>query len=183
MSRALKRLAAMQATTLLAVVLTVLLATLLVAQEPTRILPGARVRVTAPHLPGGRLQGALTRVDADTLVIGSTPVALHTLTRLEVSTGRRSHWRTGLGVGFLVGAGLGAILGASVGNETGDICTATECALAGAGIVGTGGMVVGALVGAMTHTDRWQEVPVERVGVRLFPQRNGSLSLTVSLAF
>jgi len=173
----------MRVVTLLAVVLTVLPATLLVAQEPARIVPGAHVRVTAPHLPNGRLQGALTRIDADTLVIGSTPIARHTLTRVEVSTGRRSRLGRGLGVGFLAGAGLGAILGAGVGNDGGEFCTATQCAVAGAAVVGVGGMVLGALVGAMTHTDRWQEVPLERVGVRLFPQRDGSLSLAVSLRF
>lgn len=173
----------MRAVTLLAVALTVLPATLLVAQEPARLLPGAHVRVTAPYLPLGPLQGTLTRIDADTLVIGSTPVARNTLTRLEVNTGRRSHLGTGLGLGLLAGAGLGAILGASVGNDGGEFCTATQCAVAGAAVVGVAGMVVGALVGAMTHTDRWQEVPLERVGVRLFPRRDGSLSLAVSLRF
>jgi len=163
--------------------LSVLPVSVIAAQEQSRILPGARVRVTTPDLPRGQLLGAVTRIDADTLVVGSTPVALRSLMRLEVSTGRRSHWATGLGIGFLAGAGLGAILGAAVGDPYGEICTPTQCALAGAGILGLVGMPVGAVVGAMIRTERWQEVPPDRWRVATRRQRGGQWTLTVAVHF
>lgn len=144
----------MRPATLIAVVLSVHAAPLIAAQTPARVLPGARVRASAPHLPRRQLLGVVTRLDPDTLVVDSSPVALSSLTRLEVSTGRRSHWLAGLAIGALVGAGVGAILGSNYRSGDEEICTPSTCALIGAGVLGLVGMPVGALVGGSIHTDR-----------------------------
>ena len=135
---------------------------LIAAQADVPPLPGARVRATAPSLPRRQLQGILTRLDADTIGVDATPLALTMVTRLEVSSGQRTHPGTGLRIGFLVGAVVGAIVGSSAGNEDGEICTPTQCGLAGAGLFGLAGIPLGAMIGAMIHTERWQEVPRER---------------------
>ena len=173
----------MRPASLITVVLSILPVSMVAAQDQSPILPGARVRVTTPHLPRGQLVGDVTRIDADTVVVGSTPVELRSVTRLDISTGRRSHSVTGLGIGFLVGAGVGAILGASAATDESGSCPPTKCTLAGAGILGVVGLPIGALVGALIRTDRWQEVPPDRWPVATLGQRDGQLTLTVAVQF
>ena len=157
----------------------------IVAQEQPRVQPGARVRVTAAHLPLGRQIGTLAHIDADTLIVDSTRVAVQSVRKLEVSTARRSHWRLGAGIGFLVGASAGVIAVASSGEDVfcGELASGAQCVLLGAGFLGAVGIPVGAIVGALVRTDRWQEVPLDRLSIRALPQRDGTLSLMVSLHF
>jgi hypothetical protein len=155
---------------------------LIAAQADVPLLPGARVRATAPSLPQRQLQGILTRLDADTIGVDASPLPFATVTRLEVSAGQRTHPGTGLRIGFLVGAVIGAIIGSGAGSENGEVCTPTQCGLAGAGILGLAGIPVGAMIGAMIHTERWQEVPPERWHVVSRPPRPPTL-LRMAVAF
>jgi hypothetical protein len=56
---------------------------------------------------------------------------------------------------------------------------------AGAGFVvgGLGGALIGALIGSASKTDRWQEVPLDRLRVSLGPQRDGRFGLGASVRF
>jgi hypothetical protein len=46
-----------------------------------------------------------------------------------------------------------------------------------------GGAAVGLVVGAFTKTDRWEEVPLDRLRVSIVPQRDGRFALGVSVSF
>jgi hypothetical protein len=170
---------------LIALVLSAVAIGSIVAQEPPRVQPGARVRVTAAHLPHGRQIGTLAYIDADTLIVGPTRVAVQSVSKLEVNTGRRSHSLLGAGIGFLIGAGVGAIAssGKNACTNSDYLSPGTACVLVGAGVLGVVGIPVGAIVGALVRTDRWQEIALSRLSVRTFPQSDSSLSLAVSLRF
>ena len=58
-----------------------------------------------------------------------------------------------------------------------------ETAMLGAAIFGFGGVVFGALIGASSQTDRWEEVPLDRVRVSLGPQRDGRFGFGASVRF
>ncbi len=172
------------------------------AQLPIR--KGARVRVTRPPIcpptdticVGGRpLQsvGTFWAWGTDSLIIESNGNALalplDSVTKLEVSRGQKSHTVAGAIIGSLVG-------GVAVGAIA--IATYEECeggwgcigdfgpgfaALVGGLVGGLGGGVVGALVGRSIKTDRWQEVPLDRLRVNLGPQRDGRFGFGASVRF
>ena len=50
-------------------------------------------------------------------------------------------------------------------------------------IVGAIGTVAGGLVGYFIKTERWEEVPLERLRVSLAPQRDGGFALGFSITF
>ncbi len=169
------------------------------AQVPVR--PGARVRVTGPPIcpptyticvGGPRLQsvGTFVTCEADSIIMESNgnvlALPLDSVTKLEVSWGRKTNTGMGAGIGFLVGGLVGArigyasyeecsCLGGGVGPET--------LALVGAVIGGFGGLVTGALIGLEIETDRWEEVPLDRVRVSLGPQRDGRFGFGASVRF
>ena len=51
---------------------------------------------------------------------------------------------------------------------------------AGLGALGAG---IGAIVGALIKTDRWEEVPLDRLRVSFVPQRGGRFALGLSVRF
>ena len=91
----------------------------------------------------------------------------------------------GAGMGFLIGAGAGAGLGALAGANSclyeGNPCPA-ELAVAGAIIIGGGAAVLGATIGALAG-HHWNEIPLDRIRVRVVPQRDGRFRLGLSVAF
>jgi hypothetical protein len=136
------------------------------AQENLVVERGARVRITGP---AQRHVGTFEALRADTLVLVDDSVQsipLHTIDRFEVSRGRRPKTWTGAQVGFLAGAAAGAAVGAVASS-----CSGSECAplstggwiAAGALVAGAAGGVIGAIVGATTHSDIWEEVPLDRL--------------------
>jgi hypothetical protein len=108
------------------------------------------------------------------------PVPIDSVTRFEVCTGLHSHpWR-GAGIGFLSGVLLGGIIGGA--TREGDIAT-EHAILIGAGFFGLVGTVVGAGVGALTKTERWEEVPLDQLQVQPVATVAGRFGLAVSLRF
>lgn len=154
----------MRPTTLLPLLALLASASGITAQESARPAPGNRVRVTAPTISAVPIVGTYTRMNADTLVLAvgertrSFPRAA--VTRLDISTGRKSNAGTGARTGSLVGAGIGALaLGTSaVCKEEG---VTTTCALVGGAAGGVAGLLIGAIIGAASKTDRWQAVPLD----------------------
>ncbi len=95
------------------------------------------------------------------------PVA--SINRLEGSRGRKSNWAEGAGIGLLVGAATGAIIGLASDTDSGGFapcCTAETLAAVGALVFGGVGGVIGLIIGASTTTERWVEVPLDRLRVR-----------------
>jgi hypothetical protein len=138
-----------------------------------------------------RAEGSFIGVSGDTLLLQTetqtTPSAIPftSLSRLEVIRGRKSNSGKGALYGFIGGAVVGAISGAVAGEQyIGDIqiTTAAVVALA-SGLGGSVGALGGLLVGASIETDRWEEVPPDRLRLRVAQQRDGRLGIELSVAF
>ena len=90
--------------------------TSLSAQQPP-IEPGSRVRVTAPDCGVSRQATTVEALRGDTLVLAGDPTRnsnpincpLTSVTRLDVSQGRKSHFAASAGIGVVIGAAGGGI--------------------------------------------------------------------------
>ncbi len=124
---------------------------------------------------------------SDTLVVQSKgdtlQVALMNVTRLDVYMGRKAQAGAGAVVGGLVVVVPLAIMAAALCNGASFGCpTAGEAAKALL-IGGAAGAFVGALIGAATNTDRWEEVPLDQLRVSFGPQPDGRIALGLSVRF
>lgn len=143
---------------------------------PPTITVGSKVRVRAPTVVKGRIEGTVIGLDERSLVLGGIergPLTLsrEAITHLDVSTGRRRQTLRGT----LIGAGIGLVaMGVLCGGDSGGCAEVSGVATAGA--------LLGAGVGALVKTDRWQTVPLDGVRVTLTPARRG-VGLAVSIGF
>lgn len=130
---------------------------------PHTLEPGDTVRVSAPALHEGVIQGELLRYHGDSLAVRewSTGTAyqfpLGTIRRLEKNEGRdrrRSvrHWAL---AGLFIGAATGLVSGPLIAtaDEGGGMAGPTLVAGIGGGALGFG---MGAAGGALFSADRWQ---------------------------
>jgi len=127
------------------------------------------------------VKGTFVAITTDSLAvapedrIGELVLPLASVTSCEVSRRRKSK--------VLLGAGIGVLLGVSVGvSVISDCGPGVDCFGAGtivyAPVVGA---VLGVLVGAFIKTDRWEEIPLDRLRVSFVPKRDGfALGLSVS---
>ncbi len=164
------------------------------AQVPVR--PGARVRVTGhfcqpiySNCVGGWPEhrvGTFVAWKSDTLVVQSNgdtvQVALMNVTRLDLHMGRKAQAYKGAVVGGLVVVVPLAILFALAAHSDSFLPSTGEAAR-GLLVWGAAGAFVGALVGASTNTDRWEEVPLDQLRVSFVPQRDGRFGLGLSVRF
>jgi hypothetical protein len=156
----------------------------LVGQEVWLLTPGFRVRITAADLGIRQQVGTLVTPCGDTLVIsGSNPnstlrVPCTSLTAVDISSGQKSRWAEGLGLGLFVGAATGAILGAAC-CRYGDVEVVAAPFFAGMGAAG--GAFLGMLIGSNVHTERWRHVPLEQVRVGFEPRFPNRLGIKVAL--
>ena len=162
------------------------------AQDAPSLEPGARVRIFAPSVASNGLVGTVVGLSRETLTLqperrsDAFVVALSELTRIELSTGRRTHARRDMGIGLLIGATGGAIAGRASGDDKGGWfgLTAGEKAQIGAVVFGVAGAIAGALVAGNTSTEEWKLLPLpsgSRVGVT--PRSDGRVALTYSVTF
>jgi len=120
----------------------------------------------------------------DTLILADgrdLECALSDVSQLEISAGKKSHWLAGLGVGFLAGAAVGATVGAlsqECTHEWGSLC-ATAGAVTGASV----GLLVGVTVGALIETNRWQQIPLDGVSLRISSTTRSAIAFGVSISF
>lgn len=163
------------------------------AQEPPPVQVGERVRVWTSLSQVGTF-GTLASWHADSLAVSSsgeeTWILLSSVTRLEV---RRQKISRGALValdagGTAVGGALfGALLGFAVcsgESNSGSYCTRPWGGAAiGAVLVGGTGLVFGAVYGLFASTDRWEEVPLDRLRVSFLPQSEGRFALGWSVRF
>lgn len=167
-------------TILLVLVLVLAPLTDAIAQE-LPLQPGQRVRVTVPSRRLYRFQETFQQMRGDTLVLESGWCLFADVTRLDVHRGQKSAWASGLLYGSLAGALIGSLAGAAQGADP-DASHPGGSALVGGIFLGGVGAVSGLVIGALTKTDQWEEVPLDRLRVSVVPMRNG-FGIGVSIAF
>lgn len=173
------------------------------AQEAPQ--PGQRVRIThecRTRTPVTRQvttlcrrqAGRLVEVREDSITLavgnGAARYRMGDLVRLELSRGRRSRWLAG----GLAGSAIGGVAAFAVLNGGGStsLCNQSqnqdavgfgECV----GIAALFGLVpgfgLGALVGAVARSERWEEVPVGRLRLSVAPDAAAQFRLVASVAF
>ncbi len=144
---------------------------------PFQLPAGAKVRLTSTILPGGVVVGRIgsSTDDALGLVLPGpddspfgTPVLVPraSVTRIQVSLGYKRHTLQGAILGAVAGAALGAaweVDPATCDSYSSDtFCSRGEAVAAGS----LGFAVIGALVGHIVKTERWQNVSVEALAPR-----------------
>lgn len=160
------------------------------AQKPTLVQPGQRVRVHSALARTPELIGGVQAIGPDTLVVryvegggasAATAIPLAYISQLEVSRGQHSRWLRGLVIGLAAGATTGVILGAT--SEGDWLFSKSDLALMGAVVMAPVGGAVGLVVGALTKSERWETVPVPRPvkGVTLGPKPRAALGLRLTL--
>jgi hypothetical protein len=145
------------------------------------LVEGAKVRLEAPAVSAGRIQGAVAELGATALVVAvderRVTVPWRAITRMDVSAGERRHALRGL----LIGAGAGAALSIVMPKCVNEGCS-TEVgfepvfALMGA----LGGSAWGSLVGALVKTDDWKASSA-RLSVAPTPRRGVIVALSISI--
>src|SRR5256885_3941909 len=157
------------------------------AQQPLPLHSGDRIRATVPSVSPGPLVGTVAAFQTDSLIVqGGTStwhLSLASLTHLDVSQGRRSHALLGAGIGLLVGAGVGVLIANECDTIEGPFATQGQCTAVGAAVFGGAGALVGALTGALARTERWAEVPLDRLRTSITSDPGGALPLRASLSF
>jgi hypothetical protein len=169
-----------------AVGLTLLVATDAVSEQHppdlSMVTLGSKVRLLAPTVAEGRVEGVVLQADQEFLTVsGKRPdplrVSRQAITHLEINTGRRGHALKGMWIGGLTGAvWAGSHPCVNEGCAEG---FSVEFAVYG----GLLGGLSGAGIGALIKTDRWTEVPPDRVHVGLAPVRGRGVALCVSVAY
>jgi hypothetical protein len=133
--------------------------------------PGDRVRVTTPDR--GRYDGIVQAIPGDFLTVDTLTVPGASITRLEVHRGRKGHALLGAAIGSVAlgAAGVAAAIGFCGGGFG---CSDEGEAVAGAGGAGVvAGALLGALTGSFIKTDRWEDVPLDRLRAGVVPERDG----------
>lgn len=188
----------MRHVTFLVAVLAVAPFSAVTAQEPPPVKVGDRVRVSHDCTYRGtrkRCQedrGTVDAVKADSIVLSAEKdqsrmvILIASVTRLRVVRGQKSNW----GKGAIVG---GAVLGAATLAAVIAVCdpggNPPVCSISGGGILAVtaagavGGAVIGAALGLLSKSDRWEEVSLDQLRVSFAPQRDGRFSLGFNVAF
>ena len=154
----------------------------LIGQERLQPIPiDSRIRVTRAAAPDHSLVGTLGTWDGESLGLvnpGLQPqtIRLSELARLEISRGRRGNAKTGMWIGALVGL-VGGLIAANQldepevnfrteGMPEGDGIRQFGIGLAGAAL----GTALGAGVGALIRTEKWEEVPLANEAAERAPE-------------
>ena len=174
--------------------------TSLSARQAPPVEVGSRVRVTAIDLGLEKQSASLQGLRGDTLDLfvvqgGGSIVSVPLASVTEFATLQSTSRRTVIGalIGSAVGFSAGVIVLAVAheGCEGGGFFSwgrrycgtappeAELAAVAGA-LLGAG---VGAVVGYFINTERWEEVPLDRLQLNMVPLRDGGFALGVSVTF
>ncbi|HET7603247.1 MAG TPA: hypothetical protein VFK36_09555 [Gemmatimonadales bacterium] len=158
------------------------------AQDST-LAPGTRVRVlsacdtTAAHTGCDVVKGRLVSRTGNALLIQDAGGAEHRVevspgVRIQQSAGFRRHTLRGLGIGSAVGLATGALLLADCtrGDEDDALCGVRLV------VPVPVGAVLGTLVGALTRSERWSEIPESRASLHLRPV-NGHTGVGLAIRF
>ena len=131
--------------------------------QRAELRPGARVRLQAPGVVAGTLEGVILDVRQDTMTFaplrGSPmPIALSMVTAAEVYRGKSS--RSGMKSGALLGGGIGLALGVMSASFSDKAPGASASSDAGTRVGGTVvitvfGAGLGALIGNSRGGEQW----------------------------
>jgi len=145
------------------------------AEDAQTLVIGDRVRVTDASTSANRIEGTLVDADANRLSVvqnGTRVVVLRSqVSKLEVLRGRKPHAGTGALIG--IGWGVGAALVLSNPVASGQHGQTTK--LDGGAVVGgvAVGVLMGAGIGALIHTDRWIPIPKDTLTSLAATSRRG----------
>lgn len=171
------------------------------AQDPSILeLPvGVRVRVQTPATAGGWIKGFLASADSTTIAlvpdnappIGANQLRLprESVRRLEIATGKKRQWLTGLIIGAVVGVGMGFAV--DVDPQRCEFDDNYACSRGEAvAMMGGTSAVMGAGIGALVKRDAWTPVGLDAlppprvsrtgVGLRVVP---GGAALAFAVSF
>jgi hypothetical protein len=144
---------------------------------------GTLVRVTAPSLSRGRIEGRLLSASEHQIVLvlpDSEPrtIPRNAVTKLQWSPGYQRHPIPGAIVGGLLG---GAFFGAAVYA----MCDAATCSvsLPAVGIGAALGALPGAGIGALIRTREWKDAEPSRVQFSIAPVRGKGVAAKLTLRF
>ncbi|HMI31332.1 MAG TPA: hypothetical protein VK527_06300 [Candidatus Limnocylindrales bacterium] len=145
------------------------------------------------HMLRERIIGTLVNIQDETLIVNEgkdgprREVPLASVNRFEVSRGRHSSSGKGALIGMFAGAAGGVAAGYVVCNHgncdssTGDLTGIWASALGlGGALFGAG---IGAIIGGVIHTERWEKVSVHDLRVGIGPVGRECLGLRVAIAF
>ncbi len=153
--------------------------------------PGDRIRVYAPSEYQDRVVGSIWSMERDAILVKNETnitwcIAYPTITRLEVSRGRRSG-ASGALRGLLIGGGAGTLVGlvAVLSTCNKDDADPLECGYAwdGFAIVASIGALLGTTLGALSPGERWEGVPLERLRLQPLATPDGRFGLAASVRF
>jgi hypothetical protein len=155
------------------------------SQERPSVETGTRIRITAPAAGLEQRIGRLTAIGREALEfepegqLQSWTVPIASVTRLEVGRGRKSnsYW------GAVIGAGAGLVWATfrAIEECPGPLCE--EQVALGSMLCTGGGAIIGSVIGLAIRTDRWEEVPLERLRVTSMVTPDGRFGLAASLRF
>jgi hypothetical protein len=134
-----------------------------VGAQRAELRPGARVRLVAPGVVAGRVEGVILGVQNDTMTFAPLqgaplPIAVAMVTEAHVYRGKSS--RAGLKSGALLGGGIGLALGVlsagfSDGSSGGSAPSDAGNRVGGALAITVFGAGLGALIGNSRGSDNW----------------------------
>lgn len=162
------------------------------AQDAPGVSTGSRVRLEAAAVSRKPMTGTILKLDQTSITLSehrlSAPIVVprDAITKMEVSTGRRSKAKAGALIGAAVSIGATAL--ALSGDEGGSACAQAflcldlpprEVFVAFAGVAGA---CVGALVGRLIGQDKWTPVQASGLRVSVAPKPKGG-AIRLSFAF
>jgi hypothetical protein len=163
------------------------------ADLPATAQPGQRVRIVAaaPGVFQGVATGTLVEVGTDSLTMVQAEGAvlrlpLLSVTRVEVSQGRRRGTRRGLLFGAAVGLAMIPAIMSDEDIPCGEFDNVHPCSreerkgIAAFGVVFSAG--VGAIWGYRKQTEQWRDSPLDHLKVSVRPTRGGG-RVALTMAF
>lgn len=175
-------------------------------QAPRRLGPRDNVRVYQHGLQQGLRSrrgpdaaGTILTLTADSLLLltadGATVILpVNSIASIDINRGRRCNWVKGMTAGAVIGAGAGLAIGLATRFETEGCYTGlpleptAQCQNTWTSIMGTigigaaGGALLGAVIGTLIKTDKWERIAVDGQSVRLIAGR-GHLGFSAVLTF
>jgi hypothetical protein len=168
----------------IATTLTGLLATGLIAQSPSTVPLGTRVRFSPARDTHHLVIGTVVGQRGDSLLLAAphdtVAVPLNSGS-LAVSQGRHRATLRGLGLGLLAGAVAGAVAGAAM--EPDELLGRGVNIAAGVIIGGGAGLVVGTVWGASTTRERWVAAAPNHPGPGVGVSRARRVEIGLSVPF